>query len=103
KSESASRAAIEMNAQDLDGDVVRTATLIGNFDQFLAGLGGLLRSDNGFQFRLADLAPQTVGTENQNILALQRDRSLGIIGHEVGSGAERSGENMALRMAFRFF
>jgi len=51
------------NAQNQESDVVGTAALEGESYQLVAGFGGRISLNNAGQIRIADHAPQTVGTK----------------------------------------
>jgi len=88
--------------KNFDGDVIGATPLAGKVDENVAGFFGAIAVDCVQNFWIANLPPEAVAANEKYILGLQAFGMGWRIHNQIGIGAESSGQNIALRMMFRF-
>ena len=91
------------NAQNQHGDVVRPATLERHGHQLVASVRGGIGLYDAGEFRVADHAPEPVGTKEKDVPLFERERVLWNVRGNVPTGAQGGGKNMALGVRLGIF
>src|SRR6266404_1643447 len=87
----------------LERDIVRSAAIFSQLNKAATGILRRLRRERLLYFRFTHLAPQTVGTNQQDIRFFQLHRFNREVRIDVSGNPESSSEHMFLRMMFSVF
>jgi hypothetical protein len=92
---------LSIHAYQLKRNVIRATAIFCHFDQRLACCQRFSSSYCALNLALGQQTPQTIRAKKQHIAPLQFDRLLRDFGSNV-SGSKSCGQNVSLRMDFRF-